>query len=667
MIVKMKKYSFLVFHRDYDSFLENIGELGVLHVAENSDSEKEESLEQDKKEIKRIDRALELINSDDDMSGDNKKTDINISVDNARELLKDIEEAVDKAGRLEEAMSEISADIDKTIPWGEYDNDDIKKLKEAGYIPRFYRCDVSRYDSSWEENSQIFPISRHGGKQYFIVLETENSSIEIDAEPVNPGENTPSTLREMYGEKKKEHSEAQEELEELRKKAVRVLPAYRSRLENDISFKEVYQETQKASEGKVMILEGWVPAESEAKVNAFLEEEEILSLATKPAEDDLPPVKLKNSRFSRLFEPISELFDLPSYNELDLTPFFAPFFMLFFGFCLGDAGYGLFFIIAAGLLKLRASKKMKPLLSLAQYFGIATILFGLLSGTFFGINLIDSGYTVTENSIKALQRSDVPAGVISGMEELQGVHFEGRAEFMEAAGKELSSSELEEYRSELLRQAEPGIPLVGSFRHLMQDPLNMFYLSLLIGALQILFGIFVKVLNVTRRNGFWHSLPTIGWLVLIISLIVYYSGIAESSASNYIFYSLFIISGLLIFVFNKPGAGIFARIGTGIWDSYGMVTGLFGDLLSYIRLFALGISSAILGFVFNDISLQLLNIPYVGWLLFFVILIAGHSINIFLATLGGFIHPMRLTFVEFYKNADFRGGGKKYEPFILNN
>jgi V/A-type H+-transporting ATPase subunit I len=94
-----------------------------------------------------------------------------------------------------------------------------------------------------------------------------------------------------------------------------------------------------------------------------------------------------------------------------------------------------------------------------------------------------------------------------------------------------------------------------------------------------------------------------------------------------------------------------------------VVTGVFQDILSYIRLFALGISSAVLGFVFNDISSQLLGVPYVGWLLFIILLLFGHSINLFLASLGAFIHPMRLTFVEFYKNAGFSGGGKEYKPF----
>jgi V/A-type H+-transporting ATPase subunit I len=201
----------------------------------------------------------------------------------------------------------------------------------------------------------------------------------------------------------------------------------------------------------------------------------------------------------------------------------------------------------------------------------------------------------------------------------------------------------------------------------MQEPLSMFYLSILIGAMQIIFGIFVKVMNITRRRGFRYALSSVGWLVLIIALVLRGTGVMESAALTYIWYGLLGVAGLFILVLNKPGEGIIARVGGGIWDSYNMVTGIFGDLLSYIRLFALGISSAILGFVFNDISLQLLSIPWIGWLFFLVILIAGHSINLFLATLGGFIHPMRLTFVEFYKNAGFEGGGKEYKPFSINN
>ena len=457
-----------------------------------------------------------------------------------------------------------------------------------------------------------------------------------------------------------------EKLSEYKTIAEDALTNYRHHILNNIVFKEVYMDARKTSADQLMVLEGWVPEESEHKVNKLLKNEEVVSLITPPVEDDMPPVQLKNSRFSRLFEPISKLFDLPAYGELDLTPYFAPFFMLFFGFCLGDAGYGVFFILFAGIMKLKAKKEIKPLLSLAQLFGVATIVFGLLSGTFFGINLIDSGYTITSETIQNYSNTGIPASVVAELQEFEGTYFKSRAEFLSAAAQAAGSESIGRYQTQLIKYAEAGIPFISSFRHIMQDPLQMFYLSILIGGVQILFGIFVRVLNITRRKGFKFALSTVGWLILIITLILKSLGLFDGNYLIYFYYALMATSGVFILLLNKPGVNIFARIGSGIWDSYGMVTGFFGDLLSYIRLFALGISSAILGFVFNDISLQFLDIPYVGWIFFLLLLIIGHTINIFMATLGGFIHPMRLTFVEFYKNAGFEGGGKKYNPFIIN-
>jgi V/A-type H+/Na+-transporting ATPase subunit I len=106
------------------------------------------------------------------------------------------------------------------------------------------------------------------------------------------------------------------------------------------------------------------------------------------------------------------------------------------------------------------------------------------------------------------------------------------------------------------------------------------------------------------------------------------------------------------------------NVGVGLWNTYNMVTGILGDLLSYIRLFALGISSAIMGFVFNSLAVEMSgSIPVLNILIMVVILVIGHGINIFMSGLGAFVHPMRLTFVEFYKNAGFAGGGKQYNPF----
>ncbi len=666
MILPMIKYSFIIFHKDYDQFLGKLGELGVLDVIEREDVNKEEELSEDTREMGRIDGVLKMLEKGDRPAAAGVQT-ANPDQQAVLAYLEEAEALEEQQKRLETLLEENAKETERLKPWGDFSSSDLERLKPAGYEVRLFKCNANRFDPEWENQYYLFHISKTESTIHFLVIRKIGEETAIDAEPVDPGTASLSGLQTEKQQLDEEMVQLRDKLVSLGDNAVPVLREYRLQLSNRMKLSEVYLDTQKISDNRLMVLEGWVPEDSTGKLDSVLENEAVVSLANPPMHDDSPPVKLKNSRFSRLFEPISKLFDLPSYGELDLTPYFAPFFMIFFGFCLGDAGYGVFFILFGSLLKLKAKKELRPLLSLAQVFGIATIVFGLLSGTFFGINLIDSGYTITESSIASYSNQSIPANDVSALQEFEGQYFKSREEFLDATSQAIGTASVEKYQTELIRYAEAGIPFVSSFRHLMQDPLQMFYLSILIGGVQILFGIFVKVLNITRRRGFRYALSTVGWLILIISVILNSLGLFDGVYTGYLFYGLLAISGVFILILNKPGAGILNRIGSGIWDSYGMVTGFFGDILSYIRLFALGISSAILGFVFNDISLQLLDIPYIGWFFFLVLLLFGHTINLFMATLGGFIHPMRLTFVEFYKNAGFEGGGRKYNPFIINN
>ncbi len=382
---------------------------------------------------------------------------------------------------------------------------------------------------------------------------------------------------------------------------ITVLKNYRQELLQSINFENVIQNTLASVEDKVMILEGWVPQSEKQKIDDLSNKNNFLFYSRRATPQDNIPVMLTNNRFSKLFEPIGQMFSLPNYHELDLTVFFAPFFMMFFGFCLGDAGYGILFILGAGLYKLKADKKIVPYLSLIQYLGFATLIFGTVSGTFFGINLI-----------------------------------------------------------------ETEIQWLGQFKNIFLNPDKMFNLALILGAVQIIFGLFIKAANQTKQYGFSYALSTIGWLILIIGAAIY--TVLEKTniinESKIILYVILFIGGFFILFFSDPGINIFARIGKGVWDIYSTVTGIFGDLLSYIRLFALGLSSAILGFVINDIALQILGSSKIlGPIFFVVFLLIGHTLNILISSLGSFVHPMRLTFVEFYKNAGFKGGGIKYKPF----
>jgi V/A-type H+-transporting ATPase subunit I len=159
--------------------------------------------------------------------------------------------------------------------------------------------------------------------------------------------------------------------------------------------------------------------------------------------------------------------------------------------------------------------------------------------------------------------------------------------------------------------------------------------------------------------GWQYAMLPIGWIIMLLGITDTTITKMLPSINMYIIYA-----GIaLVVFFSDPASGIFGRIGKGIWELYG-ISGIFGDVLSYVRLFALGISGAILGFVVNTIGLQIKDsFPIIGPIFFVIFLIIGHGANLLISSLGAFVHPMRLTFVEFYKNAGFAGGGKEYKPF----
>jgi len=178
----------------------------------------------------------------------------------------------------------------------------------------------------------------------------------------------------------------------------------------------------------------------------------------------------------------------------------------------------------------------------------------------------------------------------------------------------------------------------------------------------------LKAINETLQFGWKLAMGTYGWIVLTGGLavagLISYLGFADAESIKPYIYIIIVVGGVLILFLNNMKRNVLMNLGIGLWNSYNMVTGIVGDLLSYIRLFALGISSAILGFVFNSLAVSMRgDIPVLNIIIMVIILVIGHSINIFMSGLGSFVHPMRLTFVEFYKNAGFSGGGKQYHPF----
>lgn len=665
MIVPMKKYSFLVYHREYLSFLSDLQELGVLHVIEKKSGDiEDEGLREKFSKIQQLNSAINFLQKREiEPSQDVVQTDGTKILEEIRGLQADKDQYLQQLIGVKKELSLIE-------PWGEFTWETIDNLKKAGINTRFFTCPSKKFTNDWRNNYYAEVIKEIKGQTYFILFEKSDEKTEIDAEEINLPHRRLSQISEQIKEIEAILEKTEKLFDKFAASSLDTLTKTKNKLSGELSFEKVILSTHKEAEDKLMILEGWVPTDCESDLTSYLGKKDIYFVSEDPTTQDKVPVKLKNNWFARLFEPIGQLYSLPNYNELDLTILFAPFYALFFGFCLGDAGYGIFLLAIATVIKLKSKNlNLKPLLTLGQWLGFATIVMGLLSGTFFGINLLDTGYLLNNESLNFLSLQGVPSETLNKLATLVGQHFDKRDDFLNAIKNLITSEGLEKYKSLFIRSSFADFSFLNYFRHLMLDSNQLFYLSMIIGLVQIIFGLCVKAYSLVSFKGFKYAISTLGWIILIVSMIILF-GLSDyisitPQTKNILLYTSLVLSGFMIFIFNDPDSNPLISSLKGLWDAYGMISGVFGDTLSYIRLFALGTSGAILGFVMNTIAMQILtiDIPVLNYLLFVVFLLFGHSLTIALSVLGAFVHPMRLTFVEFYKNAGFTGGGKAYNPF----
>ncbi|SHJ77227.1 V/A-type H+-transporting ATPase subunit I [Tangfeifania diversioriginum] len=604
MIVPMYKYSFLVFHSGYQDFLKDIRKIGVVHI---NDKIKEPTPEMQDlfrhlTEVSKAIQKLEMIEPE----ATEKKPELKTG-EAVFNRLKEIEK---EGEHNHHQMQQLEKERKQLVPWGDFDWKMIEKLQKQGVEIRFMSCPIRKFEPEWEEDFYIKVIKDWEGYRYFVKLEkTDKENEENGFEEISGADELilPNhSISQLDAEIKKLKTEADELRHELHRIAyfcIPLLEEYYQAIEQQLSEKNALLQTSEEVEGKVKMLEGWVPETKKEELDNYLEENKILYTADQPSDDEEKvPILLKNNRFAKLYEIIGKLYELPNHKELDLVPFFAPFYMMFFGFSLGDAGYGLVIIGLAEYMK-RKMPNLRSVMKLAQLLGLATVIFGILTGTFFGIDLINS-----------------------------------------------------------------QIPWLENIKEYMVDTDELFNLAIILGVIQILFGMVLKVINISRVKGFMYSLSTIGWLILIIGLGAVIGlktvGTLDEQTASVAQYVVLGVAGVFILVLNNPKRNILMNIGAGLWDVYNMATSLLGDILSYIRLFALGVSSAILGMVFNNMAMSMKpdNVIF-GPLVMIIILVIGHGITIFMSGLGAFVHPIRLTFVEFYKNAGFTGGGKPYKPF----
>ena len=587
MITQMKKYTFLVFHREYEAFLEQLRDLGVVHVTEKAAGVADDA------------HLQELLSK----------------ADNARKLIAQgaPDQLLNEKAALEQRIAATQKEADKMAIWGDFSAERMEQLKAAGYTLRYFTCPKKLFQEEWG-----IVVAEQGAMVYFVqVTSSGDEAMRLLGDEAG-------VCQEQYLNQKSA-ADLLKDIEGLNgllvaqnarieiwaKENIPALEEELKQLQEQIDWKRVTLNTDSEADGSLKILEGFCPIDQVAALDAVLEKQEVYYQAEDPTAEDNTPIKLRNNKFTQLFESLTGMYGWPNYGEFDPTPILAPFFLLFFAMCMGDCGYGILLIIIGLLI---AKKKLNiemfdGLGPIITVLGVGTTVVGFFLGTFMGIDL---------------------------------------------------------YNAEWMPQALKSVMIKGE---VMGYDIQM-VLALCIGVFHICLAMVVKAICYTKQFGFKENIATWGWTLLIVGgLLVAILGMTVLPAAVFkgAIIAVGTVSALAIYIFNTPGRNPLINIGAGLWETYNMATGILGDVLSYIRLYALGLAGGMLGAAFNNLGLMVMGGTVEGatwqWLPFVLILVLGHVLNLAMSALGAFVHPLRLSFVEYFKNAGYEGKGTLYRPF----
>ena len=614
MITKMTKYSFVLLTGEKEGFLEQLQELGVVDISRSVkpiDQDSSEMLAKATKAKKTIE-FLEGIDYTKDADYEAiSKTTTHIE----GSPVEYVDGCKARISVLESDLANTLKQVSARYPWGEFDKAALDGLADLGYKVRYYSVDEKRFDPQWAELYPLQVVSNHNKKVWFVTVSPKDEVYSFPVQETAAPEGTAAQADAEVADIKSEIVKCKAGL----MNAKDYIPAIKESCNSDLVELDRYLADNAAvgaAEDMLTVFTGFAPAENDTELVEAFEKMGILYIKEDAVQEDNPPIKLKNNWFTRQFEVFTEMYGMPVYTEFDPTPIVAPFYLLFFAMCMGDAGYGIILLLFGlllnkGILKVGMFDGLGNIISLL---GAGTILVGTVLGTFFGTSLFDAAW--------------VPQWLKSCM---------------------------------IVGDIE--IPSIGVLNIQM-------ILAMGIGIFHICLAMTVKAICYTKRFGIKENIATWGWLLLIVGGVVLallgVGKILSPEAMKWAVIAVGGISALAIYIFNTPGRNPLVNIGAGLWDTYNMATGILGDVLSYLRLFALGLAGGMLGQAFNNLAISVKGDSPVTWLPFVLILVIGHVMNIMLSGLGAFVHPMRLTFMEYFKNAGYEGKGAAYNPLTTS-
>lgn len=623
MIEKMTKYTFLVFHKEYDDFLRNLREQGVLHVKEREGGDA--SLSSHVHELLDTRNKLEDLKKDMILALGNTSAEKPESYTSIETVKSGYAEFGAKHNEMLFELNNLQQEYNVLLPWGRIDWRSVAQIENAGYEVEFYS---TTFLSDEEQRMfNLIEVGESGSRRLFMAFNPKDTLVDVMAEKiVLPRKEIDALSNEIETQKEKiRHLDEQ-------KKAYAVTHLHDvihalALLQDSINLEQVKLNTGAEADEHICLLEGFCPSNKVEALNQMLDARGVWYSHHEATAEDKAPVKLINNKLVALFESLTRMYGLPSATDIDHTAILSIFFTLFFAICVADAGYGIILVLLS-LMDIKSGGKIGKVLfginfKLVLVLGIACIFFGAILGTAFGIPLHEQSW--------------VPDGLKNCM-------------------------------------------LVGQFPGTTYD--IQMVASLLVGIVHIGLAMTVNAINVTRLRGFADCLGTWGWWFAYIGSATLggltFWGVIPQSQFQPALYTILGLSAIGIYLLNNVQRlkknlllGLIINPLAGLYDTYNMASGLMGDILSYIRLFALGMAGGMLGKTFNDLGCMILGdnrsmptILFTGFGFVLIILI-GHILNIAMSCLSAFVHPLRLSFVEYFKNAGYEGKGIEYRPFEL--
>ena len=600
MIEKMTRYNFILPGGEEGAFLARLGELGVIDITRSVKpvDEKSAAMLQEAEKVR-------------ETAGWLARQDFNgvrpIASDGAEDPVAEVSVLRDRLQETNVLLEAARKDMQARRPWGSYDPAVLDELAARGYTVRWYGVARKKFDAGWAAEVPLQVVAEDAGTVWFVTISDDpDYSFPVPELPRPAG-----TVAEAEAEIDRLEAElktVQGRLTGL-KAAVADMERKNAGLLADLDLYLAEKGSESAVEGYISLLEGFAPTVDDERLAAELDKMDVLWYRDDAKLEDNPPIKLTGNKFTRMFAVLTDMYGRPRYDGFDPTPYLSVFFLLFFAFCMGDAGYGLLLmLVGLALKKVKGFADMSPLV---VTLGAGTTVIGLLFHTFFSMDMLEWAW--------------IPDG----------------------AKRLMLPSKIAGYDGTMI-------------------------LSIVVGIVHLCLAMILKAYYATKNNGFLNVLGIWGWTLLIVGGVIVggiaLTGVLDARATKWIIIVLGAVSAAGIFLLNDLHRNPLMNIGSGLWETYNTVTGLLGDVLSYLRLYALGLAGSMLGFAFNSIGLKVLGDGgnWVAWIPFVAIVIVGHTLNLVMAALGAFVHPLRLNFLEFFKNSGYEVSPRNYNPLGNN-